>query len=172
MSDINVRRVPDLEDRSLPVFAEVERLMLDIGRRARELFAARGGDGRHELDDWLQAEHEICWPAAQLVERDRDFALSVALPGYEPTEVELTVTPREAIVHARHEAGPGVAGRERGEGDVRVRWSDFRADDVYRRFELPQRVDVERVKATLRHGMLKITAPKTEAVVATIPIAA
>ena len=30
-----------------------------IRRRAYELFAARGGQPGHELDDWLQAEREI-----------------------------------------------------------------------------------------------------------------
>lgn len=30
-----------------------------IARRAHEIYAARGGTGGHELDDWLQAEREI-----------------------------------------------------------------------------------------------------------------
>jgi HSP20 family protein len=142
--------------------------MLDVEKRARELFDARGHDGGHELDDWLQAEHEICWAAARLVERDKDFVLSVALPGYEPSDVELTVTPREIIVHADRKserAGPGK------ENAAEVRWSDFRSNNVYRRIELPRAVDVEHVKATLRLGLLKITLPKVEAVVTKIPIA-
>lgn len=30
-----------------------------IRKRAYELFEARGGEGGHELDDWLRAEEEI-----------------------------------------------------------------------------------------------------------------
>jgi HSP20 family molecular chaperone IbpA len=37
MSEIIVRKVHDLDDRSLPVFAEIDRVMESIGRRAREL---------------------------------------------------------------------------------------------------------------------------------------
>lgn len=168
MSEITVRKVSSLEDRSLPVFAEVERLMLDVEKRARELFDARGHDGGHELDDWLQAEHEICWAAARLVERDKDLVLSVALPGYEPSDVEVTVTPREIIVHADQASERAGQGKE---NTAEVRWSDFRSNDVCRRIELPRAVDVAHVRATLRLGLLKVTAPKIEAVVKTIPIA-
>ena len=31
----------------------------DIARRAHEIWRARGGDGGHELDDWLTAEREL-----------------------------------------------------------------------------------------------------------------
>lgn len=31
----------------------------DIGRRAFEIFLERGGVHGHDLDDWLQAEHEL-----------------------------------------------------------------------------------------------------------------
>jgi len=169
MSEIIVTKVPNLEDRSLPVFAEVERLMLDIGRRANELFDVHGHVGGHELDDWLQAEHEICWPAAELVERDEDFVLCVALPGYEPSDIELTVTPREIIVHAARKAERVEEGKEKA---GQVRWSEFRSNDVYRRVETPAAIDVERVRASLKLGLLKITAPKVEAVVEKVPIAA
>ena len=31
-----------------------------IARRAYELYHARGGNGGNEIDDWLQAERELC----------------------------------------------------------------------------------------------------------------
>ena len=31
----------------------------DIAHRAFELFAARGGEHGHDVDDWLRAEHEL-----------------------------------------------------------------------------------------------------------------
>jgi HSP20 family protein len=168
MSEISLQRVANPNDRSLPVFAEVERVMRDIERRARELCAVRGYGPGHALDDWLDAEREFCWPVAQMLERDRDYLLSVALPGYEVAEIELTVTPRELIVHARHVSEPAkdVKGK-----NATVCWSEFRADDVYRRIELPTAVDVAHVKASLRNGLLKVTAPKTKVVVTQIPIA-
>jgi hypothetical protein len=31
----------------------------EIAHRAFELFAARGGEHGHDVDDWLRAEHEL-----------------------------------------------------------------------------------------------------------------
>ena len=39
-------------------------------------------------------------------------------------------------------------------------WTEFGRADVYRRFQLPEAIDVEKTKATLEKGMLHITAPK------------
>lgn len=166
MSEVAVRKVSQDRDRSLPVFAEVEKLTHDIEKRARELCESRGFGEGHALDDWLQAEHEICWAAAELVERGRQFMLSVALPGYEPSEIELTVTPREFILHAAKKMEKAEEGKE----ERRVCWSEFRSNEVYRRFELPTKIDANRAKATYRHGMLHVTAPRAEAVVKQIPV--
>jgi HSP20 family protein len=168
MTEITVRKVSSLDDRTLPVFAEVDRLMHEIGRRAGVFAAARGYGAGSALDDWLRAEREVCWPAAQLAERGKDFQLSIALPGYESPEIELTVTPREVIVHAvRSRKRP----EEGGAKEETVCWSEFRSDDVYRRVELPTDIDVDHVKAPLRHGILHVTAPKARSVVTKIPIA-
>jgi len=36
-----------------------------IARRAYELYLARGAAPGHDRDDWIQAERELCFPAAQ-----------------------------------------------------------------------------------------------------------
>jgi HSP20 family molecular chaperone IbpA len=168
MSGITVRKVLAAEDRSLPVFAEIERITQDIEKRARELFVSHGLSPGHALDDWLQAEHEICWPAAELAERGKQFVLSVALPGYDPSEIELTVTPREIIVHGAKKTEKVEEGKET---EGRVHWSEFRSNDVFRHFEWPAMVDADRAKATFRHGMLHVSVPKAEAVIEQIPVA-
>ena len=40
-------------------------LQEQIRRRAYELYAQRGRDDGHELDDWLQAESEVTQPKAK-----------------------------------------------------------------------------------------------------------
>lgn len=157
MTDIRIEKVQAAEDRALPVFTEIEQLLDRIRQRAYALFEGRGfGDG-HALDDWLEAEKEICWPAAEFVERDAEFVLNVALAGFEPDDIAVTATPRELIVKAsreseRRQPAKGKAGK--------VRWSEFRSDNVYRRIELPCAVEVERLSATFENGLLKVVAPK------------
>jgi HSP20 family protein len=156
MAELNVQKVPSAEDRSLPIFAEFEKLADRIRLQAYNLFARRGGSAGKALDDWLAAEHEICWPAAELVERDDAFALQVALAGFAPGDVTITSTPREVIVKAARKS-------EKGSESQELKWSEFRSNDVYRRVELPADVDVAKVTASLKDGLLKIVAPKAAA---------
>lgn len=161
MSKVTVHRSPSADDRTLPVFAEIDELMDRIRERAYSLFRERGeGEGR-ELDDWLRAESEFCWPAAELEEEDDEFELKMALAGFEPSDVSLTATPRELIVKARRESeseGPAEQEDEPSE----IRWSEFRRNNVYRRIELPTEIDVGKVKAKLKNGLLEVQAPKAE----------
>jgi HSP20 family protein len=155
MSRIEVKRVSEKDDRSLPIFAEFDRLADRIRMQAYQLFRHRGQGEGHALDDWLAAEREVCWPAAEFAETDDAFALKVALAGFEPKDIEVTATPREVIVKAAREqrkSGPGKEGE--------LKWSEFRSSDVFRRFELPADVDVDKLAASLSNGLLEVKAPK------------
>jgi Protein of unknown function (DUF2934) len=44
---------------TIAAMAEPPNVDEEIRSRAYELFEARGGEGGHELDDWLRAEEEI-----------------------------------------------------------------------------------------------------------------
>lgn len=155
MPELDVKKVPTTDDRSLPVFAEFDRLADRIRLEAYNLFARRGaGDGR-ALDDWLEAERNLCWPEAKLVERDGAFTLEVALAGFEPSEISLTATPREIMIKANHEHTKKSDEKEA----PKLRWSEFRSDEVYRRVELPSPVDVDKTTASLKNGLLVVVAP-------------
>jgi HSP20 family protein len=158
MSRLDVQKVPAADDRSLPIFAEFDRLADRIRLQAYNLFARRGTGEEHALDDWLAAEREVCWPATELAERDADFVLNVALAGFEPGEITVTATPREVLVMAarKHEQ------QSPGEGEPKVRWTEFRSDNVFRRVELPSAVVVEKISANFQNGLLKIVAPKAQ----------
>ncbi len=154
MSNIIVHRVSKIEERPLPVFLEVEELMRQIQQRAFSLAAGRGRRRATALEDWLAAEREFCWLQAKFVERDKDFVLSIAMPGFEPGSVEVTATPRELIVRAKAESVTESTEEER------IVWSEFQSSDVLRRVELGQDIEVEKVTATLKNGLLIVVAPK------------
>ena len=157
MTKPQIEKVTSVEDRSLPVFDEFDNVMQRIRDRAYSLFEGRGFAGGDQLDDWFKAEREVCWPAAELEEEDDEFELKVALAGFEPDEVTVTATPREMIVKARHEA---KREEEDKDDESELCFSEFRSNEVYRRILLPMEIDVDKVEAKMKHGMLEIEAPK------------
>jgi len=167
MSEVNIQRVAKVEDRSLPVFREMEHLFERIRSRAFDLFSGRARHGfGNAMDDWLAAERELCGVAGELVEKDGEFVLNVALAGFAPADVAVTATPRELIVRAR---ATSELKEEPAKPDGTVHWSEFRRNDVYRSIQLPADIDVEKVKATFRNGLLSIVAAK-RAMPAQVPV--
>jgi HSP20 family molecular chaperone IbpA len=160
--DIKVEKVADLKKRTLPVFKEVESLSDRIRSRAFEMFSGRGFADGHALDDWVAAEREICWPAGELVEQDKDYVLSLTLPGFEPADISVTTTPREVIVHAKTKTERKGEEEAKKGAKEKLCWSEFRSNDVYRRVELAKDIDVQTVSASLKNGILKIVAAKAE----------
>lgn len=153
MSKVNIQKVRSNDDRSLPIFSEFDELLDKIREQAYRRFEVRGFTGGQEVEDWLNSERELCWPKAELVEDDDEFEVKVALAGFEPADIELTATPRELIVKAAHDY-------EKSDKDEKVRWSEFRHSDVFRRVPLPADVEVDKVKAEFKNGLLEIEAPK------------
>jgi len=84
-------------------------------------------------------------PAAQLAEKDSAYLMQVALPGFEGKDIEVTATPTEVIVHA-------ATKKEKSTQDVNVLWTEFGSNDVYRRFEVANPIDVDRVTAMLERN--------------------
>lgn len=155
MPNVHIQR--DVEgERSLPVFREISDRLEAVRQKAFELFQERGGERGHELEDWIAAEHAVMgWPAAELKDKKTAYEVEVTLPGFTAKEVEVTATPREIIVHAAayHE--------KKGEED-KVIWSEYGSNDVYRRFELPESVNADRVTAQLENGIPHVMAPKSD----------
>lgn len=153
MTNIPIQRAGDGQ-RDLPVFSELERRMEAVREKAFERFLNRGATLGSDLDDWVAAEHEVLgWPAAELKERNGSYEVDITLPGYKDEEVEVTATPSELIVHA-------ATRKETSGEEAQVVWSEFRSNDVYRRFGFPTAVDAEHVSAQLDRGILHIVAPK------------
>lgn len=154
MADVSINRVSSAADRTLPAFGEADRLLDEIRLRAFSLFTRRGFREGGALEDWLDAEREVSWPTAELIEREKEFAIDVTIPGFEAGEIDMTVTPRELIIHARRNV---VSNRDR------ARRRSLQRSEVYRRIDLPADVDVTNVTSALKDGILSVTAPKLAA---------
>jgi len=157
MSSPNIEKVPTTEERALPVFAEFDKVLDRIHERAREIFQQHEFGADTALDDWLMAEREICWPAAELTESDKLLVAKVALPGFKADDITITAAPDVIIVKAATRVEKSEPDTE---GETTVRWSEFRSEDVYRRFDMPSEIDVDKLTADFSDGMLTIRASK------------
>ncbi|MDX1517639.1 MAG: Hsp20 family protein [Woeseiaceae bacterium] len=155
MSKPEIQKVTARDERKLPIFDELEDIADRIRVRAFNLFKGRGAATGHDVDDWLTAEREICWPAAELVEEDDEFEVRIALAGFEAEDITVTATPDELIVKASR-----TESDKSDDKDAEVLWSEFRSNEVYRRIALPSPIDVDKIDAELKRGMLEIEAPK------------
>ena len=111
-----------------------------------------------ELQRWTKedesAESRDFWePAHNLEENDLAITLNVDLPGSGTGDVQIALLPRSIIVKLTVRL---LACRS---------WKDllrvlFGPGELFRRFELPALIDVNRVTAELDMGVLTVIAPK------------
>lgn len=93
--------------------------------------------------------------AADVVEQDEEYVVTVDLPGFEREDVDLSVTDDTLHVTARREEA------EDEEDETYIR-KERRHRTVDRRLSLPAPIDRESVSATMKNGVLTVTLPKAE----------
>jgi HSP20 family protein len=153
MSSVIVERVSDVNRSVSPALREIEKTFHEIERRAFNLFQERGATPGWELEDWLKAEREMVWaPPSEMTDRGNDYMLRIAAPGLDPGQVQVTATPQTIIVQANR------AHRHEETGSA-LCFCEFK-ERVFRRFDLPGRIDLDKVSARLEKGILEIAAPK------------
>jgi HSP20 family molecular chaperone IbpA len=94
-------------------------------------------------------------PPCDVYENVDEFMLVADLPGVSKEDLTIQMDNGEMVIEARRQQ-PHVQGK----------WlsTEYVACDYQRRFALPTGVEVEKVKAELQDGVLRIHLPKSEAV--------
>ena len=102
-------------------------------------------------------------PAADVYETSEEVVLAVELPGVQLEDVHLEALDGKLRVSGIRRAEEGVPPRQ----FVRMEriYGSFSRD-----FSVPASIDASRIKATLKAGILRVTAPKVERAQA-IPVA-
>lgn len=109
----------------------------------------------HWLDRWQNDEATCFMPKAGIVEREREFALSLDLPGFNKDELEVEVKDDQLIVRGERRKGE----KHREGGYLR----EERAFGAFeRRFVLPQSVASAKIAVTYKDGVLQVMLPKQE----------
>jgi len=126
------------------MMAEMNRLREEMDR----LFSRFGWDGGRLLA-------RATYPPLNLWEDEDNLYVEAELPGFELSELEITVTGENQLSLKGERRQPELQGgtwhrQERGYGSFS------------RLVELPHPVDADKVTAELKHGVLTITLPKRE----------
>jgi len=89
-------------------------------------------------------------PRVQFEERSDAWILRSELPGFSENEIDLSVTGTTVTLRVQRQT------EQKGEGEQKASQS-YRYE---RSFELPAKVDPEKVEASLKLGVLTVTLPK------------
>jgi len=121
----------------------------------RPLFGRELADFDRWFDEAFAPASTCDWcPRADVVEEDKDYQIAIELPGMEKDQVKVTVEQGVLTVSGENTSEH----EEEGKG---VRRIERRYGTFARSFELPDDVDAERIAATFKNGLLKLTVPKT-----------
>ena len=97
-----------------------------------------------------------CWkPVVDIYEDDKEYVINAELPGLTENDVEIKVEKNTLILRGERKFRYDV--KEENYHRLERVYGDFRRD-----FVLSTSVDIDRIEATFKNGLLKILLPKVE----------
>jgi HSP20 family molecular chaperone IbpA len=99
-------------------------------------------------------DRRVYVPLVDIVERDQVLHLVADLPGVDEQGVEILIEKNVLTLRGR-------VGEEAPAG-FQLRYEEYGVGDYERTFTLPNEIDREAIKATLKDGVLRVTLPKLQ----------
>jgi len=147
MANVPVQKIQENKPALAPVLEGFKATFEKIRQRAFELFERRGGAPGFDLDDWIQAEHDLFWvPQAELTETETGFEIKVGVPGMEAKDLDVTAQPDEILIQGRAE-------KREEKTEEGVSYSEFGAKSLYRRFVFATPIEIDAVTENVENGM-------------------
>jgi len=152
MLEVAVEKIDGKKARTASIFDEMKAYTERIRQRAFEIFEWRGGGDGFATDDWLKAERDLLEiPESYFVAKDGKFEIRVNAPGFNASEVRVMALPSAVVVKAE-----SALEQERRAGKVQS--SALGRKTLFRRFDLPEAINLNSVTANLDKGVLHVTA--------------
>ncbi|TFL16392.1 Hsp20/alpha crystallin family protein, partial [Jannaschia formosa] len=105
------------------------------------------------MRDWIPGYAAV--PPMDLVEDDGGYLMTVELPGLSREDIKLRVT--EDMISISAEMSESHKSQK---GEHRI--SELRYGTLQRALALPPGIDTNKIEATFKNGMLRVTLPKSE----------
>jgi len=131
---------------------EMDRLFDDFGRGFWRLPTRRS---IFDAEPFLGSE--VTWetaPAVDIAESEKAYELTAELPGMDEKNIEVKVANGNLIIK-----GEKKEEKEEKKKDYYMRERNFGSFE--RRFEVPEGVDVDKIEASFKKGVLTLILPKT-----------
>ncbi len=97
-------------------------------------------------------EDKLAMPV-ELHEKEKEYTVKAELPGVKKEDLDIDIDKNYITINAKKE-------EEKEENEKGYKKSEFSYGEFSRTVYFPQEIDVEKTKAKLEHGVLKIEAPK------------
>ena len=123
----------------------------DFWRQMDQVFNYPARDLTNEYDERLFS------PPAELAENDKNYFLSVDLPGMKKEDIKIEVLENSLVISGERQS------EKKNETDGYQR-TERTYGSFKRSFSLPKAVDTENIQALHQHGVLEITIPKSQEV--------
>jgi HSP20 family molecular chaperone IbpA len=136
------------------VLNHLAQLMRSVHEKIRaRAFQQQHGAG-HELEDWLAAERDVLYsPPCILTETQDEIHLQAAVPCIDAKSLQVDVMPHSITIE-------GQMLKKRPRRGERIHLREFGREQLLRQLDLPARINPKYAKATLKNGVLDITAKK------------
>jgi len=123
-------------------------LMNQLNREMNQFFRVpQEGNGSETVSDWL--------PSVDIKENEHAYVLHADIPGVDPKDIEINMEDGVLTISGERHKDEEVEG-EHYKRVERVGGS------FYRRFNLPDTADAERISAKSSLGVLEVTIPKQD----------
>ena len=133
-----------------PFFSPFHVLKRDMERTFGDFFRDLGMTPTPDLEDTFE-------PRLDLVETDEGYKLRADLPGVDPRDVKVNLVGNTLTIE-----GEKREEKEEGERTSATYFRERRWSRFQRSLTLPETIDASKIKATVRHGVLELTVPKSE----------
>lgn len=127
-------------------FDELERFFERMSRQFDD------STGRWDWNQWSPRERSA---SMDLVEHDEEFVVTMDLPGFEKSEIDVQISDQTLHIDAEHSS-------EIDEAESNFIHHERSHKAVSRRVHFPDAVDADGVDATLSNGVLTVTVAKAE----------
>jgi HSP20 family protein len=129
---------------------EVDRLFDDFNLNPFHLPLRRPA---FDIEPFWQPDSWVAQPAIDLVEHDNGFELTAEMPGLEEKNIEIDVASGVLTVRGQKEED-----KVEKKQDFHLR--ERRFGSFVRSVRVPETVDPDKIEATFKNGVLKVTLPK------------